>query len=92
MALDLWIVFTLKIFLGRYYACHTCSTFIYLLTETANVLTRENIKVVFHSCENISHISWVNFSIDFLETTSEFQMPVTFLLVDKNTKCGYSFS
>ena len=32
------------------------------------------------------------FSIDFLEPTSEFQMPVTFLLVDKNTKCGYSFS
>ena len=32
------------------------------------------------------------FSIDFLELTSEFQKPVTFLLVDKNTKCGYSFS
>ena len=32
------------------------------------------------------------FSIDFLEPTSEFQMPVTFLLVDKNTKCGYTFS
>ena len=31
-------------------------------------------------------------SIDFLEPTSEFQMPVTFLLVDKNTKCGYSIS
>ena len=26
------------------------------------------------------------FSIDVLEPTSEFQMPVTFLLVDKNTK------
>ena len=33
-----------------------------------------------------------SFSIDFLEPTSEFQTPVTFLLVDKNTKCGYSFS
>ena len=32
------------------------------------------------------------FSIDFLEPTSKFQMPVTFLLVDKNTKCEYSFS
>ena len=32
------------------------------------------------------------FFIDFLEPTSEFQMPVTFLLVDKKTKCGYSFS
>ena len=32
------------------------------------------------------------FSIDSLEPTSEFQTPVTFLLVDKNTKCGYSFS
>ena len=32
------------------------------------------------------------FSIDFLEPASEFQTPVTFLLVDKNTKCGYSFS
>ena len=26
------------------------------------------------------------FSIDFLEPTSEFQMPLTFLLVDKNIK------
>ena len=32
------------------------------------------------------------FSIDFLESTSKFQRPVTFLFVDKNTKCGYSFS
>ena len=32
------------------------------------------------------------FSIDFLEPTSEFQTPVTFLLEYKNTKCGYSFS
>ena len=32
------------------------------------------------------------FSIDFLEPTSEFQTHVTFLLVDKNTRCGYSFS
>ena len=32
------------------------------------------------------------FSIDFLEPTSEFQTAVTFLLVDKITKCGYSFS
>ena len=32
------------------------------------------------------------FSIEFLEPTSEFQTPVTFLLVDRNTKCGYSFS
>ena len=31
------------------------------------------------------------FYIDFLEPTSEFQTPVTFLLADKNTKCGYSF-
>ena len=31
-------------------------------------------------------------SIDFLEPTSDFQKPVTFLLVDKNTKCGNSFS
>ena len=32
------------------------------------------------------------FSIDFHEPTSEFQMPVIFLLVDKHTKCVYSFS
>ena len=32
------------------------------------------------------------FSIDFLEPISEFQTPVTFFLVDKNTTCGYSFS
>ena len=31
------------------------------------------------------------FSIDFLEPTSEFQMLVSFLLVDKHIKCEYSF-
>ena len=31
------------------------------------------------------------FSIDFLEPTSEFQKHVSFLLVYKNTKCGFSF-
>ena len=38
--------------------------------------------------------NWMSsaFSIDFLEPTSDFQMPVTFLLVDKNIKCVYSFS
>ena len=37
--------------------------------------------------------NWMSsaFYIDFLEPTSEFQTPVTFLLADKNTKCGYSF-
>ena len=55
------------------------------------------IQVVFYGCENTSCISRVNwmsytFSIDFLEPTSDFQMPITFLSVDKNTKCGYSFS
>ena len=32
------------------------------------------------------------FSINFLEPTLDFQMPITFLLVHKNTMCGYSFS
>ena len=32
------------------------------------------------------------FSVNFLEPTLDFQMPITFLLVHKNTKCGYSFS
>ena len=32
------------------------------------------------------------FSIDFLEPTPVFQMPVTFVNVEENTKCGYSFS
>ena len=32
------------------------------------------------------------FFVYFLEPTSKFQTPVTFLLEDKNTKCGYSFS
>ena len=31
-------------------------------------------------------------SIDFLEPTSDFQTAVAFLLVDKSTKSGYSFS
>ena len=35
---------------------------------------------------------FVRLSIDFLEPISDFQRPITFLLVDKNTKCGYSFS
>ena len=33
----------------------------------------------------------MSFSVDFLEHTSDFQTPITFLLVEKNTKCGYSF-
>ena len=55
-------------------------------------------KVIFNSHENIkSCISWMNwrssaFSVDFLEPTLDFQTPITFLLVDKNTKFGYSFS
>ena len=32
------------------------------------------------------------FSVDFLVPTSDFQTPITFLLVDKNTKCGHLFS
>ena len=32
------------------------------------------------------------FSIDFLEPTSNIKMPITFLFVDKNTKCGCPFS
>ena len=32
------------------------------------------------------------FSFDFLEPTSDFQTPITFLLLDNNTKCGFSFS
>ena len=31
------------------------------------------------------------FSLDFLKPTSDFQMPITFLLVDKNTKYGFRF-
>ena len=65
-------------------------------------------KAVFHSRENIKSCisqswkyklyfhgwNWMSsaFSVGFLEPTSEFQTPVTFLLVAKNTKCGYSFS
>ena len=30
-------------------------------------------------------------SIDFLELTSDFQIPITFLLVDKKTKYGLHF-
>ena len=32
------------------------------------------------------------FFIDFFEPTSDFQTTITFLFVDKNTKCGYIFS
>ena len=32
------------------------------------------------------------FSVEFLELASDFQTPITLLLVDQNTKCGYSFS
>ena len=54
-------------------------------------------KFVFHSCKNkvVFHVwNWMSFiySIDFLEPNSDFQMPLIFLLVDKNTKCGYPFS
>ena len=33
----------------------------------------------------------LDFFIDLIEPTSDFQTAITFLLVDKNTSCGYSF-
>ena len=32
------------------------------------------------------------FSVDFIKPTLDFETPVAFLFVDKNTKRGYSFS
>ena len=32
------------------------------------------------------------FSIEFLDPTSDFQTPITFLLENEIKKCGYSFS
>ena len=63
-------------------------------------------KAVFHSRENIkSCISQpLKYKLYFMgevgchllspltSLSPEFQTPVTFLLVDKNTKCGHSFS
>ena len=70
---------------------------IYKVMKYRKILSKYNAyfwKAVFHSRENIKVGNWMSsaFSIDSLEPTSEFQTPVTFLLVDKNTKCGYSFS
>ena len=31
------------------------------------------------------------FSIDLLQCTSELPMPITFLFVNENIKCGYAF-
>ena len=40
------------------------------------------------------NLFWItsDFSIDSLQRTSELQMPITFLFVGKNIKCGYAFS
>ena len=60
----------------------------------------ENIKsCIFTAVKNISCISQLKFDVlcfvhwlSLAHFRSEFQTPVTFLLVDKNTKWGYSFS
>ena len=50
--------------------------------------------VIFYTstCENISFWIAAAFSNYLLHTTSEFQMPTTFLFVNENIKCVYSFS
>ena len=51
------------------------------------------LEKLYFTCENIK-INLFTGEIgcpDFLEPTRDFQTPIIFLLVDKNTKCGYFF-
>ena len=53
--------------------------------------TSENINV--HGGVKI-YLFWITYdlSIDLLQCTSELPMPLTFLFVNENIKCGYAFS
>ena len=58
---------------------------------------QENIDDIYFifSCHRNVHINfWItsDFSIDLQQCTSELQTPITFLFVNENIKCGYSFS
>ena len=59
------------------------------------IFTSENIKsYIFTPQECTYNFFWItsDFSIDLLQCTSELQTPITFLFVNENIKCGYSFS
>ena len=59
------------------------------------IFTSENIKsYIFTPPECTYNFFWItsDFSIDLLLCTSELQTPITFLFVNENIKCGYSFS
>ena len=60
-----------------------------------NIFTSESIKLyIFTPPECTYNFFWIpsDFSIDLLQCTSELQTPITFLFVNENIKCGYSFS
>ena len=59
------------------------------------IFTSENIKSYIFTPQECTYIFfWItpDFSIDLLQCTSELQTPITFLFVNENIKCGYSFS
>ena len=59
------------------------------------IFTSENIKSYIFTPQECTYIFfWItsDFSTDLLQCTSELQTPMTFLFVNENIKCGYSFS
>ena len=59
------------------------------------IFTSENIKSYIFTPQECTYNFFLitsDFSIDLLQCTSELQTPITFLFVNENIKCGYSFS
>ena len=69
----------------------------FILSSEVNVYQKQ-IKVISISSEMICQyfhcsVFWItsDFSIHLMHFTSELQMPITFLFVNKTIKCGYAF-
>ena len=75
---------------------HACYTEVYKVMINRKILIKYNVylKKLYFTCENIKYNFFKGeIGCPLLSPlTSFFQTPITFLLVDKNTKCGYSFS
>ena len=65
-----------------------------LATPRFNVCKSKNNVNLFFSLYFHCSVFWIasDFSIHLIHFTSELQMPITFLFVNENIKCGYAFS
>ena len=68
---------------------------IYKVVKYRNILMKYIVYFIFSlEPECKYNFFWItsDFSIDLLQCTSELKTPITFLFVNENIKCGYSFS